>query len=176
MFSIYKSIWVKSYQNCQYPAGWQTDWTQFLLVIYRPQSAFKWPVFRIYYTTHSHNKGFPPSVILKVTVFGTRKWPIKTAPGQYFAPQRVVDFHPCKLKIYFPEPNNGALVNDLTCNALWVYTYTQFCEAIIPYFMGKVAKGKKIPRFNSCGNNIKLFRKSRLKSTERYGRKQNLRW
>ena len=84
------------------------------------------------------------------------------------APQRVVDFHPCELKIYFPEPNNGALVNDLTCNALWVYTYTQFCEAIIPYFMGKVAKGKKIPRFNSCGNNIKLFRKSRLKSTQRY--------
>ena len=84
------------------------------------------------------------------------------------APQRLVDFHPCKLKIYFQEPNNGALVNDLTCNALWVYTYTQFSEAIIPNFMGAVAKERKIPGLNSCGNNIKLFRKSRLKSTQRY--------
>ena len=65
------------------------------------------------------------------------------------APQRVIDFHPCKLEIYFQEPNNTRI-------------------AIIPYFMGTVAKERKIPGLNSCGNNIKLFRKSRLKSTQRY--------
>ena len=30
--------------------------------------------------THFYKKGFAPSVILKVRVFGTRKWPI----GQFF--------------------------------------------------------------------------------------------
>ena len=29
--------------------------------------------------THFHNKGFALSLVLKVRVFGTRKWPIGTA-------------------------------------------------------------------------------------------------
>ena len=69
-----------------------------------------------------------------------------------------IDFHPCKLENCFPEPNNRALINDLTYNALLVYMYVlKFRKAILPYFVRKVAKGRKILGISSCGNKLNVI-------------------
>ena len=47
--------------------------------------------------THFHKKGCVLSLILKVRVFGTRKWPIVQAEKVYFAGRE-----------YFPLPRGGA--------------------------------------------------------------------
>ena len=41
--------------------------------------------------THFHKKGCAPSLILKVRVFGTRKWPIDQA-AKILKPGRLFDF------------------------------------------------------------------------------------
>ena len=33
--------------------------------------------------THFHNKGFAPSLVLKVKLFGTQKWPIQSVPVSF---------------------------------------------------------------------------------------------
>ena len=40
--------------------------------------------------THFHKKGCAPSLILKVRVFGTQKWPIHTDPTPPLTPQTIV--------------------------------------------------------------------------------------
>ena len=105
--------------------------------------------------THFHKKGCAPSLILKVRVFGTRKWPIrKLSQNRILHKKRILVFFPLSLDRRRNNRINLLQSNFLTpCRQYFVDVCVSFLNlSLIRGKYGVMIRGmnlKKYPGINS---------------------------